>query len=223
MPHGNTKPESRPTAPHSAIPTWVYLLALVLAATLPAHANFPSVISGGGGRAESGSTVLQGTLGQPAATSASQGTTTLAAGFWHAIDVTTGPPSESFESWMNNLPPEQKPPPDQRGPLDTPAGDGVPNLLKYALGQLPLVPSGGAVQHTAVHEGKLALVLERSATAAVTLQTKGSEDLADWTNLTTTEEILDDLGDGRLRVRLLTNIDPDEASHYFLRIRFDTP
>lgn len=45
---------------------------------------------------------------------------------------------------MENLLEPDKPPAGQRGPLDQPAGDGVSNLLKYALGLLPMVPTAEA-------------------------------------------------------------------------------
>ena len=46
----------------------------------------------------------------------------------------------TFTSWMDGLSPEDRPPEGQRGPMDQPAGDGIPNAMKYALGLSPMAP-----------------------------------------------------------------------------------
>ena len=56
------------------------------------------------------------------------------------LEIIPPKPDPSFDVWMALLPDEEKPPEGQRGPLDEPAGDGVNNLLKYALGLKPLIP-----------------------------------------------------------------------------------
>ncbi len=46
-------------------------------------------------------------------------------------------PPASFAEWISGL--SSPPPPDQRGPSDTPLGNGISNLLVYALGGHPMI------------------------------------------------------------------------------------
>lgn len=60
------------------------------------------------------------------------------------ITVTSGPPPAGptpFAAWIAD--PAWGVPADQQGPLDAPAGDDVPNLLKFAQGLPPMMPATG--------------------------------------------------------------------------------
>ena len=178
------------------------------------------VISGGGGMSASGDIVLTGTIGQPAAGLSTGGDFELHAGFWGGGLQVIVEPGESFETWMENLPDQHKPPPGQRGPDDRPAGDGMTNLLKYALGLMPMTPSAGAAPTVILDgDGYLAVELERSRGAAVAFRLEGSTNLEAWEDVPLTEHILDaDIGNDRERVQLLTGIEQMEHVRYFLRL-----
>jgi len=74
--------------------------------------------------------------------------------------------------------------PSKLGEADAPAGDGVPNLLKYALGLSPLEPVGPVAQPTFFEEDAndfLALDLALNPHAKdLNVWVQTSQDLADW-------------------------------------------
>jgi len=177
------------------------------------------VIASGGGTSSGGNYVISGTLGQPLAGSASAGEYELSGGFWEiALEVE---PEGSFEAWIRSLPTGQRPPEGQRGPEDEPAGDGMSNLLKYALGLSPMTPSASAAPAITVHKGNLAVQMERSKDASVNFELEGSTDLDGWVNVPFTEEIINpDLPGNRERLRLVSDLETGENPRYFLRLRF---
>ncbi len=178
------------------------------------------VIGGGGGTSSGSDYVISGTLGQPLAGTASGGEYELSGGFWNVALEVVVKPDGTFEAWIENLPEEQKPPEGRRGPADDPAGDGMSNLLKYALGLMPMTPSAEAAPALAMQEGRLALELERSREAAVIFELEGSTDLTEWAYISFAEEILNpDLPGNRERLRLVTDLAPGEDSRHFLRLR----
>lgn len=129
-------------------------------------------------------------------------------------------PDPSYNAWMDSLPEGEKPPEGQRGHNDKPAGDGMSNLLKYALGLRPLTPSGQeAPRVTAFTGGKLAVELTRakSTTAVIALET--STDLEKWAPVEFSVAWQEDVGEERERVHLTVDA-PDEPS-YFIRLRVD--
>jgi alpha-L-arabinofuranosidase len=182
------------------------------------------VISGGGGTNSSGNIVLSGTLGQPVAGLATGGDYTLQAGFWGISLVVVVGPDESFESWMENLADAEKPPEGQRGTQDKPAGDGMANLLKYALGLMPMTPSADAAPKVAFDEGYLTIELGRSLNAAVTFELEGSMDLTSWVDVPFSEDVISaNIGDNRERVLLLTGLSKNDHPRYFLRLVVKMP
>lgn len=178
------------------------------------------VVASGGGHGSSGSYTLSGTLGQPAANAATGTTVALQAGFWTAVPDVVVEPDGGFHEWMDSLPPDQQPPPDRRGPDDIAAGDGMTNLLKYALGLPPMTPAAEAAPAAVVHDGLWGIELERSTDAAVGFHVETSLDLTLWEEESHSENPIGPGADGeRERVLLLTGVSPDDVSRFFLRLR----
>jgi len=191
-----------------------------------------SSVNAGGGTTEVGSIVLQATLGQAVADFATAGNAIVESGFWAGNLEVVVIYDNAFEEWMDNLPASEKPPEVQRGPGDMPAGDGVSNLLKYALGLMPMTPSADAAPRAVsvaatqngVEQNYLAIELERSKDAAMNFQIEGSDDLTAWDDAPFATDILDpDVGDTRERIRLLSGIALNEHPKYFLRLRVSMP
>jgi hypothetical protein len=204
---------------------WTTCLALLPLTVLAQETKIEShVISGGGGTSSAGNVVLTGTIGQPVAGLSSGGDYQLKAGFWGIFLDVVVVPDESFAAWMENLPESEKPPEGERGPQDTPAGDGMTNLLKYALGLMPMTPSADAVPKVFLEDGFLTIALGRSQMAAVAFKVEGSLDLTTWTNVPFNEQIVDaDIGSSRERVHLLTGLNQHDNPKYFLRLRVTRP
>jgi hypothetical protein len=178
------------------------------------------VISGGGGTSSGGDYAINGTIGQPAAGFSGGGGSRLAAGFWNAGPEVVVEPDESFQKWMDNLPPGDQPPAGERGPDDEPTGDGMSNLLKYALGLMPMTPSADSAPKLVIEQDKLVLELGRSPDAAVRFHLEASPDLETWSDIGFDENTTDsDIGDSRERVRLLTTIETTRQDTHFLRLR----
>lgn len=194
-----------------------------LAATAQGYKIEAHAISGGGA-SSAGTLVLTGTIGQPVTGFSTGGDHQLKAGFWNvALDVVVIP-DESFETWMKNLPEDEKPPEGQRGPQDTPAGDNMTNLLKYALGLRPMTPSADAAPSVALDEGYLTIELDRSQSAAVIFELEGSRDLNTWNPVPFNEDILNpDIGDNREQVQLVTGHHQRDDPKFFLRLVVKMP
>jgi hypothetical protein len=197
------------------------LLALLSLGAIAQDTKIEShVISGGGGTSSSGSVVLTGTIGQPVAGLSTGGNYRMKAGFWNVMLQVVVEPDESFAAWMENLPEGEKPPEGQRGTLDAPAGDNMTNLLKYALGLMPMTPSAAAAPKVFLEDGFLTIGLERSPTAAVTFEVEGSLNLTTWAAVPFNEQIVEaNIGSSRERIHLLTGLNQDDHPKYFLRLR----
>lgn len=85
---------------------------------------------------------------------------------------------------------DRNPDTDQTGPGDSPAGDGIPNLLKYATGLDPLKPCGSVVQVSAEEtDGSACLVLNwpvNPEATGIRHIVEASDNLLDWME---TEEV----------------------------------
>jgi hypothetical protein len=192
-----------------------------------------AVIPAGGGDSEGGGYSLSGTIGQPFTGEFTDGRYVLRAGFRNVlVQVRINATAESFSNWMSGLDPADQPPPEQQGPLDMPAGDGVPNIFKYALGLLPLEPSRDGYPRYVEYPdpgnpGQLLLAIEmiRSTTANVVIWMEGSPDMApgSWTEVSYTEEVVEALGDDRERIRLVSAVSLAPGERYFLRLNIDLP
>ncbi len=179
------------------------------------------VVSGGGGTSSAGDITVRGTFGQPAAGIVSGGDTILHGGFWDGGLSVVVEPDESFDSWMESLPEQDKPPEGQRGPDDAPAGDGMSNLLKYALGLMPMKPSPDAAPAVVINGGGyLGIELKRSRDAAVTFQVEGSSDFEEWVDVPYNQQVIDaNFADDREHITLLSGLETGQHPRYFLRLR----
>lgn len=207
--------------------TFSILLALGLAWPLVGHANEAALeqasLNAGGGTAEAGGIVLQATLGQAVAGVAGAGDTSVESGFWHGRLEVVVIYDDAFEEWMDTLAADEKPPEGQRGRGNTPADDGVSNLLKYAFGLMPLTPAPDAMPAFTADDGEfIGLSLTRSADADVTLSLRGSEDLETWTAVPHAETVTEaGLPDNRVKVDLVTGLEKEDAESYFLRLEIE--
>jgi hypothetical protein len=106
---------------------------------------------------------------------------------------TSGPPSTStpvplvvgfstgFTTWVkNNFSSTQLGQPTVIADTATPAGDGIPNLMKYALGLPPLVNDRNLLPQATISKGNLSLSFSASL-IDVTYGVQASTDLTTWT------------------------------------------
>ncbi|HSP42806.1 MAG TPA: hypothetical protein VLO11_08050 [Luteolibacter sp.] len=115
-------------------------------------------------------------------------------------------------------------PENQRGPLDTPAGDGVPNLVKFAVGVGPLESAAGRIpqevlESTVNDESYPTVCFVRDTTAVgVTLQIEVAADLDFTTVLGSTVVSTQDLGNGLEQICVRSNVRFADATKQFFRI-----
>jgi len=127
-------------------------------------------------------------------------------------------PDPSFLAWIASLPDNERPPPDQRGVLDAPAGDGMSNLLKYALGLKPLTfYADDGVSLTYVSDNTVVLEITRAKTSTAIIVPEGSTGLVTWEPVEFVVQWQEDVGADRERVHYLIQKPASDA--YFLRIR----
>jgi hypothetical protein len=114
--------------------------------------------------------------------------------YTHPFVVGAGVPGGlTFAQWAASLPEEA------RGPLDNPAGDGVSNLIKFALGLDPLVPvrEGLPYPETVLEEGQqyLSILFQRSTEAVgVRIRLQASPNLVDWNEIPGNFQVIDSAG-----------------------------
>ena len=99
-------------------------------------------------------------------------------------------------------------------------GDGVPNLLEFALGRSPAVVEAAPPLSLALENGSLVARFTRLRNATgVTLFLQSSTDLVNWTTLTTSPTV--ESTAGLLDTMRLTL--PADAARYFLRLQVTQP
>ncbi len=114
----------------------------------------------------------------------------------------------------------------QRGPLATPAGDGVTNLMKFALGLAPLANATNhlPVATTVAQSGQplaLALLFQRNTPAqGLRYALETSPDLVTWMEVAGTLEVLGTNPDGTQNVRLRETA-PAVGSRRFGRLKVE--
>jgi uncharacterized delta-60 repeat protein len=129
------------------------------------------------------------------------------------------PPSTGFSGWDALL----IVPDDQRGPLDTPAGDGVSNLIKWALGLDPATPAGsvsiaGSTSVTGTAYPTVVFKRRKDATD-VSIQVLASSDLPVIDSIPTQVLSTTDNGDGTETIVVRTNLPISAAAKQFFTIK----
>ncbi len=92
-----------------------------------------------------------------------------------------------------------------------PDGDGLANLLEYALGGSPLQPSTAPAPSVTLSDGAGAFSHRHSKTAAVTFAYETSTDLSTWASLVVTPSVVTGDVDGDGKVELLRVLAPISA------------
>ena len=109
--------------------------------------------------------------------------------------------------------------PAELGDADSPAGDGVPNLLKYALGLPPLVAVGSVVEPVFFDDGGeefLALDLALNPQAeGISVRVETSGDLVDWQSGAGHTVVLEHSAD---RIRVRDAVAAEDAGRRFIRL-----
>ncbi|HSP42805.1 MAG TPA: hypothetical protein VLO11_08045 [Luteolibacter sp.] len=116
-------------------------------------------------------------------------------------------------------------PENQRGPLATPAGDKIPNLVKYAIGVGPLDSAAGRIPQEVV-EGSVedeiypvVSFVRDTAASGIDMRVEVANDLDFAIDLGTTVVSTEDLGDGTERVTVRSNARFADAAKQFFRLK----
>jgi hypothetical protein len=86
---------------------------------------------------------------------------------------------------------------DKRGPLDDADGDGIPNLIEFALGGNPALPSSQSLPQPQIVDGKIVLNYTQAAPTKVIYVVESTTDLSDpdsWTVLDVEQGDTDESG-----------------------------
>ncbi len=149
--------------------------------------------------------------------------------------VSTGPPvrpPDAFTTWIAGFP---QVPLHQRGPLDTPVGDGVPNIVKFAFGLaadasavetrakvdragLPWVDRAGT-EKTPSHVWTLRYQRDPALVGEIEYVPEWSEDLRSWQSGPFDKTVVSN-ADGTEHVQARLDLDPPPKS-LFMRVRLD--
>lgn len=133
-------------------------------------------------------------------------------------------PLRPFEQWQaTNWPPAT--PRDILGPLGDPDGDGIPNLMEYALGLNPTnatragLPTASVVESNGQRYGALTYTRAKSATDCVCEAVAASRLAADWLTLTVVHRVEESGALERVTVRDTTPLSSGQQRFYRLRVR----
>ena len=88
------------------------------------------------------------------------------------------PPRETFDTWIDGYPDLNS---GERGPLDTLAGDGIPNVLKYAFGLDPMDAQAGDKRASETEDGFPVLQRTQDSTSGIALRYRRDTALTDLT------------------------------------------
>ena len=111
----------------------------------------------------------------------------------------------------------------QADALDTPAKDGIANLIKFALGVHPTAPAASRLPQPITSGTPLALGVVYTANVLATgLSTslETSTNMTAWNPVATTSTILSTNADGTQVTRLLETTPPTSGARRFARLRF---
>jgi hypothetical protein len=108
------------------------------------------------------------------------------------VSLTVLVPISGFDQWrLDQFTADQLTNSTISGAAATPANDGVPNFVKYALGLLPFVPSTNSLVGFQLVNGEGVLSYDRPATTTdVVYQVEVSTDLGSWTQTGVTQTLV---------------------------------
>jgi len=130
------------------------------------------------------------------------------------------PPPTGFAGWLALL----DLPEDQRGPDATPAGDDVPNLVKYAIGIGPLDSAAGRIPQEVLESDvedetyPTVCFVRDTTTSGVALHIEVATDLDFAADLGSTVVSTEDLGGGLERVCVRSNARFSDHPRQFFRL-----
>ena len=130
--------------------------------------------------------------------------------------------SSAFDMWRaRHFSAEELDDPEISGEHASPAGDGMPNLLKYALGLDPRRPAAPEERPTvSLYDESLALLYRPDADAAdVALVPEVSDNLLDWESGDAFVEVTEESVDGATLVRARSVESITDRSSLFIRLR----
>lgn len=123
----------------------------------------------------------------------------------------------SYDAWASSAFPEETPEAD-RAPDADPIGDGIPNLLAYALALDPLANKSGGMPTAIPGEGHLTFRFRRNLNAAdISVVVESSEDLSGWVEVVALPTVVDSDVDGDGNAELLEvtiAAEPDEVRRF---------
>jgi hypothetical protein len=124
-----------------------------------------------------------------------------------------------FELWqMEQFTPSLMTDPSVSAPNASPAGDGVANLVKYALGLSPFVPAPRLLTPLRIENAVGILTYQRPSTATdVTYVIEASDDLANWSSAPVTQQRVGIGPDGLEQWE--ASVPGPAASNRFFRLR----
>lgn len=129
------------------------------------------------------------------------------------------PPSQGFAAWTGL----ENAPEDQRGPLDTPDGDGIPNLIKFALGLDVGVPAGSATHASSTSVGGTVypsiVFKRRTGIEGVDIQVIASSTLPVVDDIATETVSVTDNGDGTETVVVRTSVPVSALPRQFISVK----
>jgi pectate lyase len=128
----------------------------------------------------------------------------------------TGVGRIGFELWqMERFTPAQLADAFVSGPDASPAGDGVSNLVKYALGLAPFAPAAGLLTPLRIENGNAILSYRRPATATdVIYRVEVSSDLINWSGASVLQQYVG-TGDGALESWEARSSDATASKRFF--------
>lgn len=131
----------------------------------------------------------------------------------------------SYESWKDNVfSPSDRADPSVSGELASPAGDGITNLMKYALGLAPMSSGLGSLPTLSSDSGYLTLTYRKSKQAAgltFTVEAGNSLEDANWETVTEVTSQTD-VGDHWL-VTVRDNVPHSSQAKRFMRLKVVMP